>query len=49
MLSPAEVPLMRNGRSRFEPLERLFGNLDAGCSFGESCMLGSDSTALGDK
>lgn len=40
VLPEGKVPLMRDATNDWKPLERLFGTLQAGMAFGESCMLG---------
>lgn len=40
---------MRNSKDAYKPLEKLFGTFGPGNAFGESCMFGSESTALAEK
>ena len=44
VLHSDDLALMRNSKNGYKELERLFGTLGSGCSFGESCLFGSDST-----
>lgn len=49
-LNESQLPLLRDiSNNHYEPLERFFGTLTPGCAFGESCLLGNESSALTEK
>lgn len=39
-----QIAMLRNAKENYRKLEKHFGTLNAGCSFGESCMFGQEST-----